>query len=117
MTTTRHRRLGSLIASGVVAVAAMTSLAPAANAQTEQQIKAGCKAAGGTYKTRIDEGGNTSTCCYKDYYGDRYCDIYLDGNYVGDYNPDKGAPPVGVKPPIDNPPVGAPPITNPPPAA
>jgi hypothetical protein len=51
MITTRQSLLSSLIAAGVIAVGAMTALAPAANAdkpQTEGQIKAGCDQANGT---------------------------------------------------------------------
>jgi hypothetical protein len=113
--TAKRRRLaaaGTLLT--VPAVIILTALAPTANAQTEQQIKAGCKEAGGTYTTRVGSIGNFSTCCYKDYYGDRYCDIYIGGTYI-ETDPEKaGQPPVSL--PAKPPPV-APPITNPPPAA
>jgi hypothetical protein len=111
--TAKRRRLAT--AGTLLAIAAaMTALAPTANAQTEQQIKAGCKEAGGTYTTRVGSIGNFSTCCYKDYYGDRYCDIYIGGTYI-ETDPEKaGQPPVSL--PAKPPPV-APPITNGPPAA
>jgi hypothetical protein len=118
MTATRQSRLSSLVAAGVIAVGAMTALAPAADAQTEQQIKAGCDEANGTYySTGVTMNGHTySVCCYNDYKGKRWCDSYQDGGYtltqpaIGKKLPPLGPGP-GSTPPI------APPITNPPPAA
>jgi hypothetical protein len=118
MTTTRQSRLSSLVAAGVIAVGAMTALAPAAYAQTEQQIKAGCDEANGTYNsTGVTMNGHTySVCCYNDYKGKRWCDSYQDGAYtmtqpaIGKKLPPLG-PGAGSTPPI------APPITNPPPGA
>jgi hypothetical protein len=116
MTTTRHPRLSSLIAAGAIAVAAMTALAPTANAQTEQQIKAGCDEANGTYQGQAYRDGNFySSCCYHDYKGVQYCDFYTNGNYTQTVGPDRQTVPrgpvTGSTPPV------APPITNPPPAA
>ncbi len=118
MTTTRHSRLGSLIASGVVAVAAMTSLAPAANAQTEQQIKAGCDQASGTYESTgvVPDNGHTySACCYNDYKGKRWCDSYTDGTYTMTNPATVKKPPPG--PVTGSTPPVAPPISESPPAA
>ena len=113
MTTPRRSRRSSLIAAGVIAVTAMTALAPTANAQTEQQIKAGCDEANGTYST-TQGGVRYSECCYRDWKGRPYCDTYINGSYTGTFPGEKQGPPgpvTGSTPPV------APPITNPPPAA
>jgi hypothetical protein len=137
-------RLGPRVAAGVMAFGAMTALAPAANAdkpQTEGQIKAGCDQANGTYDSWIGTDGNRySTCCYRDYKGQKYCDAYQNGSYIettpwaqsppasGPATPPANNAPIQTKPPPGaappppgpvtggNPPV-APPITKGPPAA
>jgi hypothetical protein len=119
MTTTRHRRLSSLIAAGVTAVAAMTALAPAANAMSEQEIQHNCDQANGNYYTTgvAPDGHTYSACCYHNTMTHQnLCMSYTDGEYSEtDPAPDKvGPPPLGPRP--VRPPV-APPITNPPPAA
>jgi hypothetical protein len=121
MTTTRHSRLGSLVAAGVIAVGALTALAPAAIAdapQSDGQIAANCKDAGGTFYHDVSLNGTRfATCCYKDAEGKYGCDSYVNGVYIGTSAEKKGPPVSGpAAPPGDNPPV-APPITNPPPAA
>jgi hypothetical protein len=140
MTTTRQSRLGWSVPAGAIAVAAMIALAPAANAQSEQQIKSGCDEADGNYSTIIDTGANVrySVCCYHDDKGHPYCDTYVNGSYTGTFAgirrpgpptgqpvapPSKTSPPPEAPPPVgpnpvtgNNPPV-APPITNGPPAA
>jgi hypothetical protein len=84
---TTAERLHLLLPATVfpVTVAVMILSAPAAYALTEQQIADECRAAGGTYTTSIDPGsGNQdSSCCYKDIKGNKYCDYYLNGKFVG----------------------------------
>ncbi|RDH78061.1 hypothetical protein DVS77_11920 [Mycolicibacterium moriokaense] len=76
-------RIASAIAAGAIAIgAAMTVALPVANAQTEQQIKAGCKEAGGTYGTQQTPLGQASSCRYKDINGDVLVDSYINGKYV-----------------------------------
>ena len=122
-TTARHAILARphpllrTIFIAAVALAIGTIAAPAASAQkqTESEIKAGCDEAGGVYHTRVDsDGGNTTTCCYRDNEGHRYCDMFIDGNYI-DTSPGKAPPPVSgpAAPPANNAPIQ----TNPPPAA
>jgi hypothetical protein len=117
MTTTRQSRLGSLIAAGAITVGAMTALAPAANAQSEQQITAECNQASGTYSSYVTTLGNRyTTCCYKTFRGKLMCDLYKNGDYLSTYDPTlkqlpPGAPVTGSTPPV------APPITKGPPAA
>jgi hypothetical protein len=113
MTTVGQSRLTSLVAAGVIAIGVMTALAPAANAQTEQQIKAGCDEANGTYSTTLGTE-RYSECCYHDWKGRPYCDTYINGSYTGTFPGEKQGPPgpvTGSTPPV------APPIGKAPPAA
>lgn len=76
-----------LIAAAILTVAGSIGavvLTPpaAADHQTEQQIKAGCKAANGTYSSQTGGGVTISSCCYRDYKGVKYCDYYTNGDYA-----------------------------------
>jgi hypothetical protein len=109
MPTNVRAKCASTVSVAAAVLLAMTALAPAAEAaQTEQQIKAGCDEAGGTYTHTA--GSRISKCCYKDYYGDTYCDEYIDGVYIGDDGPEKAPPVPGPnQPPSNNAPIGPPP--------
>lgn len=78
-------RLCSLLAAGVIAAgSAILTAAPAqADKQTEKQIQAGCKEAGGTYSTTKTGGHVYSICDYKDNEGNDLTDSYVDGTYTG----------------------------------
>ncbi len=108
-------KLARVAAAGALGVAAMTTLAPAANAQTEKQIQAGCDEAGGDYDTYQDDLGNTvSWCCYRDSEGKAHCDMFKNGLYIRTEDTRK-IPPVNgpVKPPANNAPIGTPPPAAP----
>jgi hypothetical protein len=86
--TTIAQRLGRL-AAGIAFVAAVSIgvvilAAPAAYALSESTIKAECKGASGTYTTTVLSSGDRETkCCYKDISGKKWCDVYLNGDYLG----------------------------------
>ena len=71
--------------TAAIALAAPIGTAPTANAtQTENQIKADC-AGTGEYTSYVgDDGHRYSACCYKDYKGQTYCDLYKDGTMYGE---------------------------------
>lgn len=82
----KRTRLNRMIAAAV-AVGAIIVTAPAAHAEriSESTIKKECKAAGGTYSTRVIEGigERHSSCTYADEDGDRWTDVYTNGEYQG----------------------------------
>lgn len=111
MTTTRHPRLSSLLAAGAISVAAMIALTPDASAdppQTDSQIQANCRDAGGTYNPPVvgSSGARYQSCCYKDAEGKYGCDYYQDGVYIGT-SARKLGPPVSTptNPPANNAPI------------
>ena len=66
----------------------MILTAPAAYAQTEQQIKSDCEADGGTYASHVANGNTVSQCCYRTNQGlatthHLQCFYYLNGIYDG----------------------------------
>ena len=71
-------RLRCVIAAGVIALGAMITLAPVANAGTPE---ANCADAGGKLYTNVQGGHTFQTCCYKDAEGKTGCDNYQDGVY------------------------------------
>jgi hypothetical protein len=76
-------RFCSIVAAGALAFGAITLTTTAANAvpkQTEAEIKAGCKSAGGTYAH--DSASGISSCIYKDINGTQYVDHYVDGVWI-----------------------------------
>jgi hypothetical protein len=89
-----------------VALAGTMLTAPAAYALTEQQIADECKTAGGTYTTSIaPDGSQDSACCYKDIKGNKYCDYYLNGKYLGTGPGRVNPPPTGpTEQPVQPPP-------------
>jgi hypothetical protein len=48
---------------------------------SENTIKRECRAANGSYSTKVVEGTRFSACAYRDIYGDVYTDFYVDGDY------------------------------------
>jgi hypothetical protein len=113
---------GSVLAAAVTIGATILS-APAAHAIPESTIESECKAAGGTYTSGIlSSGDRESTCCYTDVYGDQWCDVYLNGEYLGTdpgaqgEDGDAGTPPKldpSMVPPVVGPDVGTPPPPKP----
>jgi hypothetical protein len=87
--TTIARRLCRLVAASLLAAAVgigalILSGAPAAHAIPESTIESECKAAGGTYTSVIlSSGDRESSCCYTDIDGDKWCDVYHNGEYLG----------------------------------
>lgn len=99
--------LCSVLAASAVAFAAMTLIAPSANAtQTETQIKNNCAGTGDYFSyVSTTDGHRYSSCCYKDYKGKLYCDLFKDGTMYGDGVPaaigpsDPAPPKPGSAPP------------------
>ena len=48
---------------------------------SENIIRRECRAANGSYSTKVVEGTRFSACAYRDIYGDVYTDFYVDGEY------------------------------------
>jgi len=122
-TLTRHElhgraRLlrGTLITAASIAISVLTATTAGAQQQTEQQIKAGCDEANGTYSTVPNPDATYSVCCYHDYKGRPYCDTYVNGSYTGTF-PGEAKPPPPVSGPAAPPANNAPIPTKPPPAA
>lgn len=60
----RLRRLLPATVFPAVGLAAMILFAPAAYAETEQQIKSDCEAAGGSYISFVSEDGDVNSQCF-----------------------------------------------------
>jgi hypothetical protein len=109
------------VLAAAVAIGATTLSAPAAHAIPESTIESECKAAGGTYTSGIlSSGDRESTCCYTDIDGDKWCDWYLNGEYLGTDPAAQGEPgDAGIPPKLDPstlvPPVVGPDVGTPPP--
>ncbi|WP_137147250.1 hypothetical protein [Mycolicibacterium sp. CR10] len=96
----------------VLASAAMASAEP----QTEAEIKAGCKEAGGTYTTTSSPKGRASECVWKSADGTSI-DVYIDGEWINTLHESK--PVIPTPPQVSNPdlapssPPPPPPVQNP----
>ena len=95
-----------------LASAAMASAEP----QTEAEIKAGCKEAGGTYTTTSSPKGRVSECVIKYSHGTEI-DVYVDGEWINTLHESK--PVIPTPPQVSNPdlapssPPPPPPVQNP----
>jgi hypothetical protein len=101
-------------------LSATITLAPAAYAQSEQEIQHNCDQANGDYySTGVAEDGHTySVCCYHDTITHQnMCMSFMDGQYTEtDPAPNKAGPPSPGPRPV-RPPVNNAPITTAPPQA
>jgi hypothetical protein len=78
----------TIVTAGAIALGvALTVNAPAAHAEriSESTIKSECRAAGGTYSTTVIKGigERHSSCTYKDEDGNKWTDVYTNGEYQG----------------------------------
>lgn len=102
-------------------IGAITLTVPAAYALPESTIGSECKAANGTYTTRnLSSGDRETKCYYKDISGKKWCDVYLNGEYLGTDPAAQGDPGgTGTPPKLDSsklvPPVVGPIVATPPP--
>jgi hypothetical protein len=93
-------RIGTVIAAGAMAVGITLLTAPPAGAIPESTIKSECAAANGEYFSQVNPAGQrVSSCCYKDYKGKKYCDMYIDGVYQVVQLPTTTPPTRGFQPP------------------
>lgn len=87
-----------------------------AEPQTEAEIKAGCKEAGGTYTTTSSSKGRVSECVWKSADGTSI-DVYIDGEWINTLHESK--PVIPTPPQVSNPdlapssPPPPPPVQNP----
>jgi hypothetical protein len=103
----RFSLAATTIACGALVVAPHAYAEPA---QSEDEIKANCKDAGGTYHHDVSMNGTSFTeCCYKDAEGKQGCDAYVNGVYIGTSAEKVGPPSTSgsaVPPPAKNAPIG-----------
>jgi hypothetical protein len=70
--------VATALAASATAVGALILTAPGASALPESTIKSECEKACGTYT----HNNGTSTCTYKDIKGNRYTDVYENGEFL-----------------------------------
>jgi len=111
----RLGRTARAIATAVIGLGIALASATTASAepQTEAEIKAGCKEAGGTYTTTSSPKGRASECVWKSADGTTNIDVYIDGEWINTLHESK--PVIPTPPQVSNPDLAPSSAPSPPP--